>query len=110
MNPAAPVTSKRMGGSLVAPAGLLRCVDLAAVALDPLAVVQRLLRVLAVAEPCERGAEVVERVRLVELAGPAQRFERLLRLLRRLLVPSGAEQCRGLVGELRCGRARRRRR
>src|SRR4051812_36341450 len=104
MNPAAPVTSTRMGGSLVTLAGLLRCVDLAAVPLDPLAVVQRLLCVLAVAERCERRAEVVERVRLVELAGPAQRLERLLRLLRGLLVPAGAEQGRGLGGEL--GRAR----
>src|SRR3954453_21831205 len=109
MNPAAPVTSKRIGGSLVTLAGLLRSVDLAAVALDPLAVVQRLLCVLAVAEPGERRAQVVERVRLVQLARPAQRLECLLGFLRRLLVPACPEQRGGLVGQLRCARARGRR-
>ncbi len=49
--------------------------------------------------PSERLADVVVGVRLVELAAPLERGERLLRHRQRLLVAALAEQCGRLVGE-----------
>src|SRR5437660_1240564 len=105
MNPAAPVTRRRIGRILwtlrVAVAKLLCRVDLAAVALDLLGRPERIVRALAVAEIRKRGPEVVQRVGLVELPGAAKAGQRRLGLGRRLLIPAGVQVGGGLVDECR---------
>ena len=113
MNPAAPVTRRRIASNPMdarpAVAKVLGSVDLAAMALDLLRVLERVLRVLAVAQVRERSAEVVQRVRLVKLAGAAQKAQRRLRLLRRLLVAAGVQVGGRLVDQRRRAPACRRR-
>src|SRR5215208_1240098 len=71
MNPAAPVTSRRIAARLV-PAALLRLLaqvaDLAAVSLDRLRAVEELEDAVAAPELEAREGEVVARVRLRERA------------------------------------------
>src|SRR6187402_2749249 len=79
--------------------GLAVARDLLPLALDLLRAVEVRDRLRAAAEPEERLADVVVRVRLVELTAALERGERLLRDRERFLVPAVVEELRRLVGE-----------
>src|SRR5215212_1245578 len=102
MNPAAPVTSRRIAASLV-PAALLRLlsqvVDLLAVPLDFLRALEQVDDAVAAPELEPRVGEVVARVRLGERARAREAGDRLLEQRQRAVVVAGLHQLEAAVVE-----------